>query len=189
MTVDERDIVRYLHMGGTKPDAALSERIAQLCDQAVGEIRPACTWKRFSLSGEGITSGGLTLRITEMPALHLHGCGSAYLMCGTLGAGFDMFMRKMSAISSADALIIQAIGTAAVERLMDSVEDEIRSKLPDGETLTPRYSPGYGDFPLSAQRTVLSLLDASRKAGISLTDTLLMAPSKSVSAISGVRSL
>ena len=55
------------------------------------------------------------------------------------------------------------------------------------ESLVSRYSPGYGDFPLTAQRELLSLLDAPRKVGVSLTDTLLMVPSKSVSAIIGVK--
>ena len=48
-------------------------------------------------------------------------------------------------------------------------------------------APGYGDFPLVEQRTLLGLLDASRKVGVSLTDALLMVPSKSVSAVIGVR--
>jgi cobalamin-dependent methionine synthase I len=52
---------------------------------------------------------------------------------------------------------------------MDSVEDEIRAELASGESLAPRYSPGYGTFPLSAQRELLALLDAPRTVGVSLT--------------------
>ena len=70
---------------------------------------------------------------------------------------------------------------------MDIAEDEIRRELAEGETLVPRYSPGFGDFPLSAQREILSVLDAARAIGVSLTDTLLMVPSKSVSAVIGVK--
>ena len=49
-----------------------------------------------------------------------------------------------------------------------------------------RDSPGYGDFPLEAQREILVILDTPRKIGVSLTDSLLMVPSKSVSAVIGV---
>lgn len=70
---------------------------------------------------------------------------------------------------------------------MDSIEDDIRAELAPGESLVARYSPGYADFPLSAQRELLALLDAPRKVGVSLTDSLLMVPSKSVSAVIGVR--
>lgn len=186
MDIPDGDIVRYLHMGGARPDAALSARISQLRDRAARAIRPAFTWRRFGISERGIESGGEILEIQGSLAGHLRGCREACLMCGTIGTEFDTFMRKAAALSGADALIAQAIGTAAIERLMDRVEDEIRKELRPGETLTSRYSPGYGDFPLAAQRTVIRLLDASRKAGISLTDTLLMVPSKSVSAIAGI---
>jgi len=67
------------------------------------------------------------------------------------------------------------------------VEGEIRQELASGEGLVSRFSPGYGDLPLDYQRTLLSVLDTSRKIGVSLTDSLLMVPSKSVSAIVGVR--
>jgi cobalamin-dependent methionine synthase I len=89
--------------------------------------------------------------------------------------------------SGADALIVQAVGAALIERHMDAVEDEIRAELAPGESLLTRYSPGYGDFPLEAQRSILALLDTPRKIGVSLTDSLLMVPSKSVSAVIGVR--
>jgi cobalamin-dependent methionine synthase I len=88
--------------------------------------------------------------------------------------------------SGADALIMQAVGAALIERYMDGVEDEIRAELAPGEALRTRYSPGYGDFPLAAQRDILAILDTSRRIGVSLTDSLLMVPSKSVSAVVGV---
>lgn len=187
MTIDTKDAVRYLQMEDAVTDAVLSRRIAQLCGLAAGTIRPSYTWKRFPISEHGISSGGLTLQMSRTLTTHLRGCRAAYLMCGTLGAGFDAFMRRVSVTSGADALIVQAIGTAAIEKLMDSVEDKIRAELRAGETLTARYSPGYGDFRLTEQKTMLSLLDASRTTGISLTDALLMVPSKSVSAIAGVK--
>jgi cobalamin-dependent methionine synthase I len=73
-----------------------------------------------------------------------------------------------------------------IENLMDNAENEIHKELAEGESLTPRYSPGYGNFPLDAQRAILDLLDTPRKIGVSLTGTMLMVPSKSVSAVIGV---
>jgi hypothetical protein len=188
MTIDIEDIVRYLHMRNAEPDPALTERMLALRRQAAAAIRPACAWRRFTLTEGGVISGGQALQIAGTLAAHLKGCREVYLVCGTLGVEFDAFLRKVSATSGADALIVQAIGTAAIEQLMNSAENRLRAELSDGETLTSRYSPGYGDFPLSEQRTILTLLDAARKAGISLSDTLLMVPSKSVSAVIGVRS-
>ncbi|MBR3258643.1 MAG: vitamin B12 dependent methionine synthase, partial [Eggerthellaceae bacterium] len=47
--------------------------------------------------------------------------------------------------------------------------------------------PGYGDLPLEVQPDLLGLLDASRRLGITLSDSLLMSPTKSVTAIVGLR--
>ena len=52
--------------------------------------------------------------------------------------------------------------------------------------LRPRFSPGYGDLKLEHQKDWFRLLDISRQIGIELTDSLLMVPTKSVTAIIGI---
>ena len=175
-----------MRMGRAVPEGALAERVLALRDQALVVIRPARTWRRFAITDGAIVSGGVRLDIVGTLAKHMDGCGSAFLVCATIGAAFDAFQRRASVASGADALIVQAIGAALIEKFMDETEDEIRKELAPGETLVSRYSPGYGTFPLAAQRTLFALLDAQIKVGVSLTDTLLMVPSKSVSAIIGV---
>ena len=62
-----------------------------------------------------------------------------------------------------------------------------RQLLRQGKLLGPRrFSPGYGDVPLSLQRDVLAVLDAQRKLGITLSDTFFMTPCKSVTAFVGI---
>lgn len=178
MTVSVQDVARYLRMGGRTPDGALAARIKELIDEATRVLRPARVWRRLPVAR--IPMPGTTL------LRHLEGCEEAYLACGTLGSALDALQRRVSVTSGADALIVQAVGAALVERHMDGVEDEIRAELAPGESLATRYSPGYGDFPLAAQRPILALLDTPRQIGVSLTDSLLMVPSKSVSAVIGV---
>ena len=52
--------------------------------------------------------------------------------------------------------------------------------------LTDRFSPGYGDFPFSQQRDFFDVLDITRRIGVSLTESGLMLPQKSVTALIGV---
>ena len=182
MTVQLAEIARYMRMGRTMPTGALEERLGDLLAKAQAVIRPARTWRRV-----GMDELRRHFEIKGTISSHLDGCHAAYLVCGTIGAPFDAFQRKESVASGANALIVQAIGAAMIEEWMDETGREICRELEPGETLISRYSPGYGDFPLSAQRTLLELLDAPRNVGVSLTDTLLMVPSKSVSAIIGVK--
>lgn len=181
MTIDDKQICRYLKLYGRQPGEALEARIKAMREASEAAFRPARIWRRFDdLSVVG-AEGSASL------SKHLSGCHAVYLVCTTIGAMFDALQRRTAATSPSDAFVLQAIGAAAIEAWTDETELEIRRELREGETLVARYSPGYGDYPLEAQRTLLSLLDAPRKVGVSLTDSLLMAPSKSVSAIIGVK--
>ena len=188
MEVSMADVARYLRMDGERPDGPLADRIASLAEEAGKAVRPARTWRRFPIVGAMVGDAPpAQLRIEGSLAKHMNGCHAVYLACGTLGASFDAFHRRASAVSGADALILQAVAAAMIEDWMDAIEDDIRRELAPGEKLVARYSPGYGDFPLAAQRALVALLDAPRKVGVSLTSSLLLAPSKSVTAVIGVR--
>ena len=174
MTVDLAEIARYMRMGRAVPEGELAARVEKLRDEALKTVRPARVWRRFPISDGAIASGALRIQVAGTLARHLEGC-------------FDAFQRRSSVSSGVAALVVQAIGAALIEKWMDETESEITKELAAGESLVQRYSPGYGDFPLAAQHTLLALLDAPRNAGVSLTDSLLMVPSKSVSAIIGVK--
>ena len=109
--------------------------------------------------------------------------GDKVYLCGTLGAAFDQWQRRLSALSGADAYFSQQIGLDAVEREMDALEAEARASLSEGETLRPRRSPGYGELPLSLSREIIDKLEATLRIGVAVTESDLLVPSKSVTAI------
>lgn len=114
---------------------------------------------------------------------HFNGVDVAFL-CGTIGAEFDVWQRRLSIRSSADAYLAQQIGLNAVEKVMDELEEKVRAEIEaKGGRLLPRRSPGYGELPLLLSRTILRELDAARQIGVSITDSDLLVPSKSVTAI------
>lgn len=105
-------------------------------------------------------------------------------LCGTIGAEFDAWQRRLSVTSAADALLSQQIGLDAVEKVMDELEEKAKAEVEgEGRKLLPRKSPGYGDLPIERSRTILNELDAPRKIGVSITDSNLLVPSKSVTAV------
>ena len=112
-------------------------------------------------------------------------------LCGTIGAEFDAWQRRLSVTSAADALLSQQIGLDAVEKVMDELENEVKVKVEEegkreegrGKRLKPRRSPGYGDLPLELSREIINCLDATKKIGVSITESNLLVPSKSVTAI------
>ena len=81
---------------------------------------------------------------------------------------------------------MHAIGAQQVEGGCDLLCRRLQEQFPEKE-LTDRFSPGYGDLPLAMQREVMDALDCGRTVGITLSDSLLMTPSKSVTAIIGMK--
>lgn len=173
------EIARYLRMGPRVPDGELARRVETLRDEVSATFAPRRVFARFARADLGFVSDDLDRRLL--------GCTDVYLLCATLGVAFDAFLRRASVASGVDTLVVQAIGAAAIEKYVDACEDEIRAELAAGESLVRRYSPGYGDFPLAANRTFIDRLDVARRIGVSLTDTLLLVPSKTVTAVIGVR--
>ena len=114
------------------------------------------------------------------------GCKRAVLMAVTLGSRVDMLIRRSQSEDMSEAVIADACASAEADRIADMAEKELMASLSDEEFLTMRFSPGYGDLPLTVQRNFLTILDTSRKIGLTVTESFLMVPSKSVSAIIGI---
>ena len=120
-------------------------------------------------------------------AKNLEGCESAVIFGATVGIGVDRLISKYSRISPVKALIFQGIGAERIESLCDAFCDKLSVlKGEENRFLRPRFSPGYGDLALTVQKDIFKVLDCERKIGLTLNESLLMSPSKSVTAIVGV---
>ena len=94
-------------------------------------------------------------------------------------------LRAEQARDMAKAVLLDACGSAWVEAGCDQAEREIAARFP-GQYLTDRFSPGYGDLPLSLQPAICGMLDLGRRLGVHVSERFLMNPSKSVTALIGI---
>ncbi len=181
--LDEREVFRYAGCRGEDDTAR------ELFDACRAEIAEKLTYRVCFLPLDvrvaddfcdfgafGVTSANL--------ARNLDGCAKAVAFAATIGVGIDRLIAKYSVLSPAKALMIDAIGTERIEALCDQfccdVEKEYRLSA------KPRFSPGYGDLNLSFQNEIFSVLNCRKHIGLSISDSLMMSPSKSVTAIVGL---
>ncbi len=115
----------------------------------------------------------------------LAGCDRAVLLCATLSLDLERLLRRLQLEDLTRGLAGEAAAAAAVEVLCDRAEEEIRARYP-GHGLTRRFSPGYGDLPLTLQGPILAALEAQKRIGLWLGDGGVLIPRKSVTAILGV---
>ncbi len=113
---------------------------------------------------------------------HLKGCNNFYLFVATLGSSIDALIKKTQLTSMSDAVILDAVASSYLE----SYCDEVCLNFSKDQKLTSRFSPGYGDFPLEIQPILLKYAGAD-KIGVSNLQSFMMVPTKTVSAIIGIK--
>jgi hypothetical protein len=113
---------------------------------------------------------------------HLFSCNEIIILAATLGLRTDELIRQTGASDMAGAVVLDAMASAVVEQICDITEAELKPKY---KRMTKRYSPGYGDFPLTAQEGLLIALDARRRIGLHATKEGILIPRKSLTAVIG----
>jgi cobalamin-dependent methionine synthase-like protein len=100
----------------------------------------------------------------------------------TIGPRLEERVTDLSSSGqTARAMILDAIGSAAVEDVVDRVNGEICDRaLTCGGRPGPRRSPGYGGWDLSEQTLLFDALDPA-EIGVELAESFMMIPRKSVS--------
>lgn len=117
-------------------------------------------------------------------ATNLKDCKSVIIMGATVGIGLDRLIAKYSHLSPTKALMLQALGAERIEALCDAFCQDIAC---NNVNLKPRFSAGYGDLPLDTQKQIFSLLNLPKNIGLTLNDSMLMSPTKSVTAFIGIQ--
>ena len=187
MKLDIMEALRYLGAGSSPPEV-LRRDMEQIADQLTAAVRPRYAYRVFSTVHEerGVLLREAGILLTGRSAARmLAQCDQAVLLICTLGAGFETMLRAEQARDMARAVMLDACGSAWVESGCNAAEEELRARLP-GLFLTDRFSPGYGDLPLALQPAICAALDAGRRVGVQVTDSFLMNPSKSVTAVIGL---
>lgn len=188
--VDIKEAVRYLGYRKVTPDDDMLRDITAAAREVEQAAVPRFVCAQFPLmQGDGVLSVADTTLVLEGKAIarHLKNSRQCVLMAATLGASIDALSRRYQAISPLRALLADACANALIEDYCDMVQAAAEQEAcAADEKLTWRFSPGYGDLPLTVHRVFLPLLDAQRKIGLAETAQHLLTPQKSVTAIMGI---
>lgn len=183
---NKKEILRY--MGCRDND----ERVSAVVDECIKEADSKLSYKVcYTRMPIRHTDEGLDLTFMETKSKglkkNLSDCDEVIIFAATIGLEMDRLIARYGVVSPLKSVAFQAIGAERIESLCDMFENEMRTELyRDNRYIRPRFSAGYGDFDLSAQREFFKVLDCQRKIGLTLNDSLIMSPSKSVTAIIGI---
>ena len=180
------EILRYA--GAKEASAELSALLEDALEEARSILTYKVCWQAFPIAA---TEAGLDLGFAKIQSAvlknHLRHCTQAVIFGATVGLELDRLIARYGRTSPARALLLQAIGAERIEALCNAFQEEIRQDAAAQQlSAVSRFSPGYGDLPLELQRDIFHTLNCSSRIGLNLTESLIMTPSKSVTAIIGI---
>lgn len=184
--VRRTEILRYAGTREATPE--LSALLEEALAEALPVLQYKVCWQKLPITQEA-DGLDLTFARTSSTTLsrHLAGCDHIILFGATVGIGLDRLIARYGRIAPAKALLLQAFGAERIEVLCNAFSQTIKeASAAEGLDTTSRFSPGYGDLPLELQRDIFRTLNCSGKIGLTLNDSLIMSPAKSVTAIIGI---
>ena len=191
LKIDKDEVLRYLYHKNQPLEKNLDVLVDTLIKETTDIARPRFIYNIFTLE----KNSGILLRNTELTlkgkdiARHLEKSEKCAVLCATLGSEIEMKINYYSKTELLKSVISDACASTLIEALCDYAEALIKTEAEkNGFFITSRYSPGYGDFEISVQKDLLNLIEAPKKIGVTVTDSFIMLPRKSVSAVIGFQS-
>lgn len=184
--INRAEILRYAGMQSE------TERVSTVVDSCIEKASDAFVYRvcytvlDISNRDEGIDIGFGNIASKALARI-LQGCERVVVFAATVGIGIDRLIARAKTVSQTEALLMQAFGAERIESLCDSFCLFLSKEYEEyNMQLGKRFSPGYADLPLELQKDIFRLLDCQRSIGLTLNESLLMSPSKSVTAFIGI---
>lgn len=191
LQIRQKEVLRYLGYRDHAADAVILEKLQKGSELLLNCATPRMIHAVFPLhlgtdDTVDISSMHVTSRILRH---HLRDCTEAVLFAATLGPGPDVLLRRYAETDAAMMVILQASAAELIESYCDECERTIAEQASQRSLfLRPRFSPGYGDFNIRHQRDFIELLSCPKRIGLTMTESCILAPSKSVTAVIGLTS-
>ena len=194
--VDRAEMLRYLGYGGQQIEPELSQRIELVVERLELDIEPRGVRRVFAVDATGVDEQGepsirlvgtnVELRGRDIYR-HLKDARFAALMVCTLGMDAERRLRTTGAQQPLEGAVLDAACSAYVEAAVEQMDQQVKAvAAAHGLAGNWRFSPGYGDCPLTAQHSIVAALNATRLIGLTVTPTILLMPTKSVTAVIGL---
>ncbi len=162
-----------------------------LIDEVYAEVKAISQVKKLCVVSEAkkangyyqLSKSGLQLLSEDINNLFIE-CDIIATLVVTLGIAVDRKIAFYSKTDMTKSLVMDAVASVYVEDIIEELDKEIESNYPN-KYRTMRFSAGYGDLDISIQKQVVEMVGADKYAGISVSESYLMTPMKSITAFIG----
>jgi len=192
LTPQPEAVLRAMGYRDTDIPGQLQDLLQPILTEALSHLRIRCAWQLFEPDELLFSRKMLRLReqdfhIQSIIASQIRSCDRIALFVCTLGPDFDDWIRSLNdASDTLPAYVADTVGSEWVENAADQLCAELQTSLnASGLKITNRFSPGYCGWSVKEQHALFSFFPP-KICGITLTESALMQPLKSVSGLIGV---
>lgn len=187
LTIDAAEVRRYA--GLRKVPTFGEKNIRDACEEALLllEVRGAWQVYAYDCANQIVVSEPPVKIAGKSIVKHLDGCEKVICMATTVGFEIEReIAKKFESGEYLSSVLLDAAATAAVEQSADAMEKHFAATFAKtGFKMRWRFSPGYGDWDLTAQEQLFKIAGAEQ-IGMRLTSAFMLEPRKSVTAIIGL---
>lgn len=178
--------------GDALPDADVQAETERMISRVKEILRPQFSFfiTKATLDEENnlLTTGYATMDIGRIISRQLRGSSAFAFFVATAGMEFENLQEQLKAEGDmVNIFIADAMGSVIAEKTADCMELALQQTLASsGLKHTNRFSPGYCGWHVSQQHLLFSHFPTPQPCGITLSESSLMTPIKSVSGIIGI---
>lgn len=182
ITIDPKEVAVYLgyYSANGIDEKTITESISEFKNNS--DFRACCVKVPVRITENRVDLGFMETESKSLK-INLEGCDEAFILAATTGINSQRLIERNAVVSPIKGIVSDCVGSAAIEAFCDKINLSL-SDNPD--FLRPRFSPGYGDLCIDCQKKIVEFLCTNKNIGLSLTESLMMVPKKSVTAIIGI---
>ena len=174
----KEEALRYLGYRGKAPDPATAELLDEAYSELTAVSRPLSCYRLMAKKdASSLLAGNDIIK-------HLADSDRVIFFAATLGNAADVLIRRAEVNNMAKAVILDSLASAMTEEYCDELEAKLKQEYPGN--FTWRFSPGYGDYPIDIQLALIRFLNADKQIGLTVTESNILLPRKSVTAVIGI---
>ena len=182
------DALRYMRVPPEGRNDELVRTVVEAFGRLEGYITPRCVWGRFHVVhfDGGFEIEGAYIYSNDIARLTARS-DECIMLAATLGHETDRQITIAQNRNMLDGIALDACASVRIDAFIDQyIRSEIVPGLREGERMTSRFSPGYGDLKMNVTEDIIAILNATKRIGLSVTGSMMMSPIKSVTAITGL---
>lgn len=192
LNITAAEIYEQMGYGDALPDADVQAETERMISRVKEILRPQFSFfiTKATLDEDNnlLTTGYATMDIGRIISRQLRGSSAFAFFVATAGMEFEHLQEQLKAEGDMVSIFIaDAMGSVIAEKAADCMELALQQTLASsGLKHTNRFSPGYCGWHVSQQHLLFSHFPTPQPCGITLSESSLMTPIKSVSGIIGI---